>query len=84
MSDESVQVWEASLDNGAFTASVERTAPYRGLLQVRDADGNTIHRQVMGLAYDARFGPDVDDVATWMDAVTTVVDNPERRSVDAE
>lgn len=77
-------VWDNTLDQGAYRAQVQRddNEPYRGLLVVVDDNGNVIHKEQVGLAYAARFGPDVDDVNTWMERTVEVIDNPALRRPD--
>ena len=57
------QVWTTILD-ARFTITVNRTAPFRGELTIAD-DDKVLHREPVDLAYDAQFGPDVDDVELW-------------------
>jgi hypothetical protein len=66
-------VWPSLLD-GKYTVNVTRTAPYRGELTI--ADGTTVlHRESVGLSYDALFGPDVTDVVSWQEIAIKVVDD---------
>jgi hypothetical protein len=72
-------VW-SSLFDGKYTVKVTRTAPYRGELTV--AAGTTVlHRKSVGLSYDALFGPDVTDVASWQEIAIKVVDNLQQPEV---
>jgi hypothetical protein len=65
-------VWSSTLD-GKYTVKVIRTALYRGELSI--ADGATVlHRESVTLSYDALFGPDMDDVASWHEAAIAFVD----------
>ena len=67
-------VWEGVLD-GRYRVTVERTAPYQGLLRIEDmTDGTTLHSEDVALGYGAVFGPDVGDVATWQQRVVEVVE----------
>jgi hypothetical protein len=78
-------VWENTVDDNEYQCKVTRLDGdgYRGMLTVTN-DGEVIHQEEVGLAYAARFGPDMDDVATWQDRVVQVIDNPsERKLVDA-
>jgi len=54
---------------------------YGGWLMVASAEGDIVHRQYVGIAYGAIWGPDVDDVDTWMGRCVEVIDNPEKRSI---
>lgn len=70
------EVWTATLDN-RYNIRVNRTAPYKGLLTVTDlvaAKPEILYQEQVSLAYDARFGPDTDDVATWQDMVAKFID----------
>lgn len=74
-------IWTNTLDAGAWHAEVIGTEPGHGLLRVLDANGVVVHSENVSLAYGAIFGPDVDDVETWKNRVTEVVDNPDKRVV---
>lgn len=53
---------------------VARTAPYPEELTV--ADGMTVlHRETVGLIYNALIGPDVAYIASWKEIATKVIDN---------
>jgi len=65
-------VWSSTLDN-KYTVTVTRFAPYRGELTNADGD-NVLHRKAVLLSFNALFGPDVADVATWQEAAMTFVD----------
>ena len=68
-------VWESVLDK-RYRCIVYRDREYRGVLQVVDEEnGETVYEEQVGLAYDALFGPDVDDVYTWQETCIDVVDN---------
>lgn len=57
----------SSMLDGKFTVKVIRTEPFRG--ELTTANGGTMLLCKPGsLAYNAQFGPDVDDVASWQDA----------------
>lgn len=74
MSEQQNEVWSSDVDGGAYHAFVVRTGEYRGTLIVVAAGGHELMREDVGLAYGARFGPDVDDVAMWQELVTTWID----------
>lgn len=62
-SEDELIVWSSMLD-GKYTVQVIWTAPYCGGLSI--ADGATVlYRQPVGLAHNAQFGPDVDNVQSW-------------------
>jgi hypothetical protein len=56
-----------------YTVRVTRTAPYRGELTIA-LGANVLHREAVGLSYDALFGPDVGDVASWQAITIAFVD----------
>lgn len=71
-------VWENTVDQGAWQVMVERTEPYQGLLTiVRTSDGKEVLREEVVLAYDALFGPDVADLASWQARCIEVIDAQE-------
>jgi hypothetical protein len=59
--------WEDTADGGKYHCCVEQDEDgYNGTLIVTKVDtGEEILREAVGIAYAARFGPDVDDVVTW-------------------
>lgn len=68
-------VWWSRLD-ARWQVEVHRLRSYRGELVVfdhRDGDRVALRREV-GLSFDARFGPDVADVAEWQTLVAAFVD----------
>lgn len=67
------EVWTATLDN-KYTVTVIREAPYRGILTITEGK-LVLHRESVGLMYDALFGPDVDDVASWQDIAVRFIDS---------
>lgn len=73
-------VWHGLLDNRYLIRVVrapDDTTGYKGLLTITDRGGEKeveMHRQEVGLAYGAQFGPDVDDVAAWQEIAIKVVD----------
>lgn len=77
-----MQVWEATLDN-RYHVTVERARPYQGVLQVWSdaAHATLLHSAAVGLSYDARFGPDYEDVCEWeriaADFVDGIITTPE-------
>lgn len=52
---------------------VTRNLPSRGELTIADGE-NVMHRKEVLLSFDALFGPDVADVASWQEASITIVD----------
>lgn len=68
-------VWSQSVDGGDFTVEVESTGGYQGKLVVySEKDEEIIHEEEVGLAYNALFGPDHDDVEQWKETALRVID----------
>ena len=69
-------VWWAKLDH-RYLLEVRRTGPGTAKLLVFDhqKEDREIASWDVGLAYDAKFGPDVDDVMTWQEMAATFVDD---------
>ncbi len=65
-------IWEGVLDE-KYTVRVSRTEPYRGKLEVLEGDKLLMESDV-SLSYDAKFGPDVGDVAEWEIAAMDFID----------
>jgi hypothetical protein len=69
-------IWQATLDD-RFDCRVTRINEAHGHLTVTDTTHNKIVLdQEVTLAYGARFGPDVDDVADWEIRCVQAVDGP--------
>lgn len=70
------QVWFATVDNHAWQVEVTRTGDHRGVMVISSGDGrNEIYVEEVNLAFDALFGPDVDDVAYWQEKAIEVIDS---------
>lgn len=68
------KIWQAQLDN-RYDCAVTRINESHGLLTVTDAENKTtVLENEVTLAYGARFGPDVDDVADWQERCVQAVD----------
>jgi hypothetical protein len=68
-------VYENTVDNGEFHVSVEQTGEYQGQLKVKVVEtGQILLDEQVGLAYGARFGPDVADVYSWQERAIEVID----------
>lgn len=65
-------VWNSTLD-GRYAVTVVRTGSYRGDLSIHDGD-QLLHRESVGLIFDALFGADVDDVAQWQRIAIEFID----------
>lgn len=78
-------VWANTVDQGAWRVEVRRLEkePHKGMLTVWDMQTQEhpviVHGEVVGLAYEALFGPDIGDVASWEQRVLEVIDNPDLR-----
>jgi hypothetical protein len=69
-------IYENTVDQGEWEVLIARTGPYTGRFTItRAADGREIYDRTVHLAYGARFGPDVDDVAQWQERAIRVIDN---------
>ena len=67
-----IVIWEAKLDN-KYDIYVERVEPYKGELIIKDGD-TTLTTKSVTLAYDAKFGPDVEDVQQWENMCADFID----------
>ncbi len=70
--NDDLTVWSSMLD-GKYTVKVTRIAPYRGELTIAEGN-NMLHREDVLLSFDALFGPDVADVASWQESAIAFVD----------
>jgi hypothetical protein len=69
-------LWDQTLDEGTYRGRVERVSGYRGrLIVTRVADEEVLLDEEVGLAYGAKFGPDMDDVMDWQKKTIAAVDN---------
>jgi hypothetical protein len=70
--------WEQTADDGRFRCWVEYDAEgdgYSGTLHVEVVEtGELLTTEKVGIAYAARFGPDVDDVAMWQENSVKAID----------
>lgn len=65
-------IWFATADRDEWFAVVTRIDENTGLLTLtRGSTGERVIEQPVPLAYGAMFGPDADDVATWVGICTT-------------
>ena len=65
-------VWVSTLDD-IYECRVSRTKPYCGKLTIT-VDGNLLFEQSVSLDYDARFGPDIANVAEWQELCVNYID----------
>ena len=76
MSDVEDVVWQNTVDGGTWDCRVVHSSEHTGTLYVtRIATGEVIFERVVGLAYGAIFGPDVDDVQRWEGMSITAIDD---------
>jgi len=66
-------IWEAELDK-KYKVYVERVEPYKGELVIKEGDKELTHKFVT-IAHDAKFGPDIADVAEWERSAIDFIDN---------
>lgn len=66
------EVWTATLDE-KYVVTVIREAPYRGVLTIMEGK-QVLHRESVGLMYNAQFGPDADDVDAWQEIAVRFID----------
>jgi hypothetical protein len=63
----------SSMLDHRYRVAVTRTASYQGELTIAE-DGVVLHKQTVGLMYDALFGPDVCDVHSWQELAVDFID----------
>lgn len=68
-------IWESTLDK-KYKIYVERVEPYKGELVIKEND-KVLTIKAVTLTYDAKFGPDMDDIRTWEDLCINFIDNQE-------
>jgi hypothetical protein len=76
------RVWDGVLD-GKYLCHVDGYSDdwYEGVLTIRDKDTDTIlHAESVGIAYGARFGPDMDDVDEWTNLCINFIDKKEQNN----
>jgi hypothetical protein len=56
-----------------YRVTVTRTASYQGELTIAE-DEVVLHKQTVGLMYNALFGPDIDDVRSWQERAVNFID----------
>ncbi len=66
-------VWSSMLDH-RYRVTVTRTASYQGELTIAE-DEVVLHKQTVGLMYNALFGPDIDDVRSWQELAVNFIDS---------
>ena len=66
-------IWKSKVDK-KFDVWVERVAPYEGELVISE-DGKMLTVQQVTITYDAKFGPDINDVRDWERVCIDFIDN---------
>lgn len=71
-------VWTATVDQNSWRVDVVRTGNYEANLEIyRVSDESLVHSEPVGLMFQAMFGPDVADVASWQERAIEVIDSQE-------
>ena len=73
--DYSKVLWAAIMDR-RYKCEVQRTEPYTGVLLAFDSKDNDklIYELAVPISYDAKFGVDIVDVASWQDLIIEKID----------
>lgn len=73
--DYSKVLWAAILDR-RYKCEVQRTEPYKGVLLAFDAQENDklMYEVNVPISYDAKFGVDIVDVASWQELLIQRID----------
>ena len=66
-------IWQCKLDR-KYDVRVERVAPYEGELVICE-NGNMLTIKQVQISYDAKFGPDITDIADWEAFCIDYIDN---------
>jgi hypothetical protein len=66
-------IWKANVDE-KYEVYVEQGEPYKGELVIKDGD-KELTRKFVTISYDAKFGPDISDVAEWEALCIDFIDN---------
>ncbi len=66
-------IWKSKIDK-KFDVIVERVAPYEGELVIMEDDKKLTSTSVT-ISYDAKFGPDLEDVRIWENFCINFIDN---------
>jgi hypothetical protein len=70
-------VWYSILDDKYVVTVTRPEDPcddYKGTFEIFDAEGKQLHSEQVGLAYGARFGPDMMDVDDWQNKTIEFID----------
>lgn len=73
--DYSKVLWAAIMDR-RYKCEVQRTEPYSGVLLAFDSKDNDklIYELTVPISYDAKYGVDIVDVASWQDLIIEKID----------
>lgn len=70
-------IWQAKLDN-RYQCQVERINEVHGRLTMVDSENSeTVLDQQVTLAWGAKFGADIDDIADWEERCVSIADGPQ-------
>lgn len=85
MSEQELQiVWEATLDN-RYRCLVTRIRERTGRYTITDTETDEeLLAEEVGLAYGAKFGPDIGDIHVWQERAIEVVEGHEGEERDEE
>jgi len=67
------KVWRNRIDN-KYDIFVESKAPYKGDLVIQENKIELLREEV-NISFDAKFGPDIEDVYKWEDRAIEFIDN---------
>lgn len=80
--DKPVKIW-ANMVDSKYDVYVVRKEPYKGILTV-ELKGTKILEETVTLAYDAKMGPDIDDVNLWCKKAVEIVDAHEANNKESK
>lgn len=68
-------IWAVILDR-RYKCEVQRTEPYKGCILAFDSQQNDklIYELNVPISYNAQFGPDIVDVASWQELIIEKID----------
>ena len=67
-----MKIWKNKVDN-KYDVFVDSDKPYHGFLIIKDGD-KELFKEETHIAYDARFGPDLNDVYAWESKCIEIID----------
>ena len=79
MEEDAQVIWENTVDDHTWECKVIRLSSYKGRLTVTHIETDKVILDTeVGLAYQAMFGPDVDDVSQWEHKCLLAIDSQEK------